>query len=158
MLLLGDLDRGLRVHRASLPVRLAVRLNPGRLDRPLARGTAPETSAALALRAYSLARPALRRDLAGRLDRILAEASRPLVWSVSACVPVRREQVRQSAPLLLALIERLRAPGPLPARGVAAVILLLSDGSGPPFGKSCTRSLSVELGAAIAALDPLGHW
>ena len=48
-----------------------------RLDRELAEGTSPETSAPLAARAIRLTSMEFRRDLAGSLRRILVAAGEP---------------------------------------------------------------------------------
>jgi hypothetical protein len=96
------------------------------LDRELADGMSPEASAALAARAIRLTSTDFRRDLAASLRRIAAAGRPPRI-------PLRLEQVSQSAPLLAALACRLVEPGPVPVRGVAIVSRLLADGTGPLY-------------------------
>lgn len=158
MLLLRDFDGNLRAHDVGLVEWIMAHCCVGRLDRALGRGKSPEGSLLLALRAHELVRPAIRREFADRLERHLEDAAQPVRFVVSACVPIRRERVIESETKLRILIERLRAPGPIPARGVALVSVLLTDGAGPLFGRNCTHSLTAEVTLAIDALDPLDGW
>jgi hypothetical protein len=108
--------------------RIVTRLRARRLDVELARGADPEADAALALRAAILTTPRRRRTLAAALERIAASAgeSRP-GWHASWA----RAEVAELQLELLALARRLLAPGPVAARGVAEVRLLLTDGARP---------------------------
>jgi hypothetical protein len=108
--------------------RIVAGLQARRLDVELARGTDPETDAALALRAAILTASGRRRRLAARLLQIAASAgdARP-GWHPSSV----RAAVAELRPELLALARRLVIPGPVAARGVAEVHLLLTDGARP---------------------------
>lgn len=118
--------------------RIVARLHARRLDVELARGADPEADPALALRAAILTTPGRRRGLASALKRIAASAgeTRP-GWHPSSA----RAAVAELEPELLALARRLVAPGPVAARGVAEVRLLLTDGARPLHaGRSDLRS------------------
>jgi hypothetical protein len=84
--------------------RVAARVRAGRLDAALARGVAPESSAALELRAQALIGPVARK---------LGELLREIVASVHASdrparapVPISASLVRQAEFELSALAER----------------------------------------------------
>jgi hypothetical protein len=109
--------------------RMAARLRAQSLDAALARGIDPETGAALALRARALTEHCRRRLLARGLERAAA-----------ARVPAL-------APQLVALAGRLSRPGPVAARGVAEVNLLLTDAGGPLYARRG------DLAAAIARAE-----
>jgi hypothetical protein len=126
------------------PVRLGDRatawLRGGALDRELVRGTAPETRIALTLHARRLIAPRMRRRLATTLQGM---AARP--WLAGPQVKPAREE-------LIALAERLQAPGAVDARGVALVRLLLEAAGGPLH--SSHGSLAETARRAAAALEP----
>jgi hypothetical protein len=50
------------------------------------------------------------------------------------------------------------ARGPVPARGVAQVHILLTDGSGPFYYPGNTDDLRARVLEAIAQLEPLSNW
>ncbi len=56
------------------------------------------------------------------------------------------------------LLERLLAPAPVPARGVALVNLLLSDGTGPLYRRGSQADLAAMVTQAVDALDPANDW
>jgi hypothetical protein len=123
--------------------RVACRLRAGALDRAIASG-ASSGDAVLALRAGELVRRCQREELASGLRRVLRAAGRdPLV---------RREVLRGRAELAR-LASRLQAPGPVEARGVAQVRLLLTDGTGPLYNRGDVRAAAER---ALAALAPRG--
>src|ERR1700733_13687692 len=70
----GSLQGPILARRPNLRDRLKARWGPRRLDRALARGTPPEASAALALRARELTELERRQLIAGALRRLLREA------------------------------------------------------------------------------------
>jgi hypothetical protein len=131
----ADVVLGRRVRRRD---RIVARLQARRLDVELARGADPEVDAALALRAAILTTPGRRRVLAAALKRIVASAGEtPPGWQPSSA----RAAVAELESELLALERRLVAPGPVAARGVAEVRLLVTDGAGPLHtGRSDLRS------------------
>jgi hypothetical protein len=131
--------------------RITARVRAARLDAALAAGVAPESSAALELRAEALIGPVARK-LGMRLRQILAgaQASRPVP---GGAIPISVALVRESEAELSLLAERLLGGGPIGARGVATVRALLCDGGGPLYGRFRD---SGELRAALdAALDAL---
>jgi hypothetical protein len=67
-------------------------------------------------------------------------------------VPVCRARIRRSAPQLAELASQLTAPGPVPARGVAMVGMLLTDGLGPLYRPGCREDLGAAVVRATAAL------
>jgi hypothetical protein len=135
-----------------------------RLDRELADGAAPEASALLAARAMVLTSPRYRRGLATSLRRLLAAAADPrtrprlLPASRSAgvarqpYVPMRRDEITRSAAGLAELAGCLADPEPVPARGVALVSQLLSDGGGPLYRTGSRDDLSTVIERASQAL------
>jgi hypothetical protein len=153
MLVLDKVGGGVTLCEPSLVERLATRLRSTTLDRQLARGTRPEASVSLALRAQALVRPAARQRLAHGLQAVLAEATHRR--RRMAAVPVRGGSVREAQPELEALVDRLSAPAPLPAAGVALVRLLLVDGSGPLYRRSSGLELRAWAHRALEEMDSL---
>jgi hypothetical protein len=129
-----------------------------RLDRMLAEGLEPESDVLLAIRAERLVAVRMRHDLArtiGRLVRAAAEPEQALSRASSMAVLSR---VREVQPELEDLIDRLLAPVPVPARGMALVRLLLRDGAGPLFRYESQADLRRQVRCASAALDPAQDW
>ena len=143
----------------------------GRLDRELAAGASPEASAILAARAARLTSTEFRRDLAASLRRMLAASEQPIqpvqpVHAVRAVpvprsglpaarplrVPLRTSRISQAGPRLAELAGRLLEPGPVPARGVAMVTLLLADGTGPLYREASPADLGAIAERAAHAL------
>jgi hypothetical protein len=67
-------------------------------------------------------------------------------------VPICRARISRSAPELAALAGVLVQPNPVPARGMAMVCLLLSDGGGPLYQLACRDDLAVLVERATQAL------
>jgi hypothetical protein len=126
--------------------RLGARVFSGRLDHELAAGRPPEWSRLHAARAEDLVALPFREALADsweRLPRSPAVRVRPLGARLAAA---------EASVRLLA--ERLRAPLPVPARGVALATVLLSDGTGPLYSPVSAATLDDALAEAITHLDP----
>ena len=153
MLLLMDKTGCPVASRARAWDRLLMRLRGFRLDQELARGASPEASVELALRAQLLVRPRHRRELARSMGRLLSAAQGPPCGG-RLPVPVCRDQVREGADELGELIGRLRARGPVAARGVAQASLLLADASGPLYRCSTRDDLRASVREAADALLP----
>jgi hypothetical protein len=163
VLLEDDLGR-LTLRRLRPWDRIMARFLAERLDRELARGARPETNAGLAARAVRLTSMRCRRELAESLQRILAAvlpagsrvgptAAGP--WARVARhphVPIRRDRISRSASELTELASRLVQPGPVPARGVAMVCQLLTDGGGPLYRRACRDDLAAIVEQATQAL------
>ena len=67
-------------------------------------------------------------------------------------VPIRRDRVGRSASELAELAAHLVQPGPVPARGVAMVYQLLTDGGGPLYRRACRDDLTALVEQATQAL------
>jgi hypothetical protein len=163
VLLEDDLGR-LALRRLRPWDRIMARCRAARLDRELARGARPETNVGLAARAVRLTSMKSRRELAKSLQRILATVlpagSRggPMAVDPPARVdryphvPVRRDRISRSASELAELAAHLVQPGPVPARGVAMVTQLLTDGGGPLYRRACHDDLTALVEQATQAL------
>ena len=163
VLLEDDLGR-LTLRRLRPWDRIMARCLATRLDRELARGARPETNVGLAARAVRLTSMRCRRDLAESLQRILAAVlpasvpGGPMAADPSARVarqprvPIRRDRISRSASELAELAAHLVQPGPVPARGVAMVRQLLTDGGGPLYRRACRDDLTALVEQATQAL------
>ncbi|MGN6872272.1 MAG: hypothetical protein ACTHMY_28100 [Solirubrobacteraceae bacterium] len=130
-----------------------VRLRPRRLDRALARGTVPETSAPLALRAQHLTEPEQRGSIARELRRIVREshgARRPTLGRIMPS----RARVRDAREELIRLADTLEEPGPVAAGGVAQAWMLLTDGTGPMYNADSRTTLVAGAARALRDLRP----
>jgi len=155
MLLLLDDGSGCPVAtKARVWDRLGARLGARRLDAQLAVGASPDASVSLALRARMLVRTSVRRDLARSTQRVLAAAARPPAGP-RLPVPVCRDRVTDAAGELAELVTCLLRPGPVPARGVAKVSILLGDASGPLYHRSSVQDLRAAVRETVEALSPL---
>jgi hypothetical protein len=123
-----------------------------KLDRQLAGGMDPGSSAALALRAQRITARRNRRrladGLAGTLDR--AQANAP---ALSAAIPPQTGEVLAASAVLAALEGRLRAPDPVSARGLAMLQALLTDAASPLYQPAGPGLLGSRLREAAAALE-----
>jgi hypothetical protein len=163
MRVLLDDERGQLILKRLWPWhQVLARGQAARLDRELAAGVSPEARASLAARAARLTSTEFRRDLAASLRRILVAAGEPVRPVTAAAslgparalrVPLRTTRISQSAPLLADLASRLVEPGPVPARGVALVVQLLADGTGPLYREAARDDLGTLAERAARALD-----
>jgi hypothetical protein len=162
VLLEDDLGR-LTLRRLRPWDRIRARCLAARLDGELARGARPELNADLAARAVRLTSMRSRRELARSLQRILAAglagsrggpmaADPPARVASQPHVPIRRDRVSRSASELAELAAHLVQPGPVPARGVAMVYQLLTDGGGPLYRRACRDDLTAIVEQATQAL------
>jgi hypothetical protein len=148
---------GMEAREATWRERVLARLLAPRLDRQLAAGRSPESYPLLALRAQRLARPRMRHELAACLERMLREARRRR-RPMEPLPLVDLDAVRSVEDELAALVEQLEAPVPLPARGIAIVHELVTDGSGPLYRRRSRESLARQVKSAADALDPSVDW
>jgi hypothetical protein len=153
VLLTGGLDDLLVASRPRLRDRLVVRLRPRRLDRALARGTSPEASAALALRAQHLTEPEERGSIARGLRQIIREAPEARRPALSRIMP-SRSRVRSALEELTRLADTLEEPGPVAAGGVAQARILLTDGTGPLYNSESRTTLVAGAARALRELRP----
>ncbi|MGH2877367.1 MAG: hypothetical protein ACRDNJ_15410 [Solirubrobacteraceae bacterium] len=129
--------------------RTAARIRRLDLDRRLARGEDPSASMLLAARAVHLACPVTRRRLARALERFALSAAGPLPPLGAAPL---RGAVAPNRDAILELADRLRRSGLLYARGIAALELILIDGSGPAYSDPRGEGLARQLQLASEAL------
>jgi hypothetical protein len=164
VLLDDDLGR-LTLRRLRPWHRLLAHCLSARLDRDLAEGVRPESSAPLAARAMALTSLTFRRELAANIRRMLATAGRLPVavgprqaakrsHSVAGPphVPLYGPRIRRFTPGLAELADHLAVPGPVPAQGVAMVTRLLADGTGPVYRKAARDDLGAIIERASEAL------
>jgi hypothetical protein len=137
------------VQRAGLLDRLSVHLRARALDRALAAGEPAETRPAVALRARRLTMLSTRRKLARTLREAILHARKS---PPRAQVPVARWSVVSATPELSRLADELIVPGPVDARGVAQVQVLITDGMGPLYNPSSHDDLALAAERAIEAL------
>jgi hypothetical protein len=151
-LLLDVEGSGLTVRRASGLERVLSRVRARSLDQRLVEGESPDRGALLALRARFLLRPATRRVLARSVARVLSDAVAPSQRATGYRAQVARHNILDAADGLAMLMELLNRPGPVSARGIAAVQLLMSDGAGPVYNPHSTQQLSSLVEEAIQAM------
>jgi len=122
------------------------------LDARLAAGMSPDSDRLMAVRACKLVRPSTRKQLATDWDRLLqtARTRRPGSLVLMMC----RDRIIAAEPEIRQLQDALRAPLPVPARGVAMANRLLVDGTGPVHNRRSDIDLRGALQEAIRELDP----
>jgi hypothetical protein len=146
-----------RVLGARDPSRLLrivqARLRATSIDHRLAGGTPPWESPLLAARALQLTHARRRRSLARSLERLTERAEQAPSPGITAVVPVCRSQVREASATISSLAARMRDGRPLDARGVARLLALLCDGTGPLYVPSDPGALDEALKDAYRGLD-----
>jgi hypothetical protein len=130
--------------------RVRARMFGASLDRQLAAGQAAESDALLAARAQYIVSLPRRRALARDWEHLLAVAHR----APTPAVPLRRARIAAAEPRIRELVACLRVPLPVPAQGVAAASVLLTDATGPLYHRPSRADLGDLLRQAIAELDP----
>jgi len=129
--------------RTSIRLRLDVSLHRRRLDCELAAGADPTEPEPRAARARQLQDQRTRTRLARALRRTVNDAERPRAGApLSSAVPINRGAVIAWREGLLGLADALQKPGPVNPSGVARVVLLLTDGSGPLFSQYADQPLA----------------
>jgi hypothetical protein len=137
---------------SRLADRLLARAFGASLDQRLAAGCSPESTRLLAARAQYIVSLPHRTSLARSWDQVLRVASRrPSVRTPA--VPLNVRAILAAEPAIRELRERLAAPLPVTARGVAAATVLLTDATSPVYGRP-SPDLGALLDAAITELDP----
>jgi hypothetical protein len=142
------------------PVRLADRMLAralgASLDQQLAAGTPPESSQLLAARAQVVVSLPHRESLARSWNHLLRVARRAPTLRTPG-VPLNVAAILAAEPAIRELMERLIAPLPVPAQGVAAATIPLTDATSPVYGRpgpDAPDALAGLLGDAINQLDP----
>ncbi len=128
-------------------VRLSALVRSRQLDEALARGTPPETDAALALRARRLTTLRRRRAISSGLRRVVRDTCRGVTPSQARISP-RHIQVIAASDELTRLADVLASPGPVAARGVAQAWILLTDGTGALYNTNSTANLRARAASA----------
>ncbi len=123
------------------------------LDHQLAEGRSPESRVLLAARAHVLVAPAKRQALAWDWADLMDRARTPPSGR-DPRVPINRADIRASELEIGAMLDALVAPVPTPARGVALVSWLLTDGTGPVYNTRCSSALRKGILEATARLGP----
>ncbi|AKS30787.1 hypothetical protein [Mycolicibacterium goodii] len=134
----------------TLRARLAARLLPRRYDRKLLAGVPPQPGSALAVHVARLTSRSHRRAYAFALRQVLRSLHEdPALYS--SRLPLHDGTVASAATLFDEIRERLEAPAPIRAHGVARLRMLLSDGSGPVY-RGGEGNLTGHLRAVLAEL------
>jgi hypothetical protein len=140
------------IQSAGITGRLLARLFGASLDRRLATGSTPESGHLLAIRAQQLVALRSRRELARRWEHLLAVAARqPRAGTANLLC---RDRILAARDDVRDLAARLRSPLPVPAAGVAAAQVLLTDATGPVYNPRYPGSLTARLHRIAAELDP----
>ncbi len=127
--------------RPTLRRRLRVQFHRGRLDQQVAEGFGPDPVEDRALRATQLTAMRARRRLARSLRARVRDAEGPAAIRMSAAVPLCRRAVLPWRESLLGVAERLERPDPVNPAGVARVLVLLTDGTGPLYNPTPVRRM-----------------
>jgi hypothetical protein len=115
-------------------LRLRVWQRRSALTAALAAGIEPDADPALTRLAHELIGAPNRVRVADALDRILRDAAEPpRPWT--ATVPLNRREILVARDELGAVVTRLRAPQPVPVRGMALAERLLRDGRSPLYDR-----------------------
>jgi hypothetical protein len=156
LLLTDPANPGCVIQQRSLTsTRVCAQLRSHGLDRALASGVSPDSSAALSLRAQALISARARRALARSLQRLIEDARRPL-GPFTPMVPICRRKILRSRESLEQLAARLLSGDPVDACGMAKVRLLVTDGSGPVYDRPAAEDLEPAVQQALEALEPRG--
>ncbi len=123
------------------------------LDHQLAAGCPPESTRLLAARAQGIVALPRRAWLASNWDHLL-RAARRAPSRRTRTMPLRAAAILAAEPAIRELMERLTAPLPVGAQGVATASVLLTDPTSPVYSRRSPRTLADLLHTAIAQLDP----
>lgn len=139
--------------------RVLARLFGSSLDASLAAGRSPESSSLLAARARDIVSLRRRQWIAGSWEHLLRVARRAQraprgPRAPAGAMPVCADRVIAAEPAIRDLVNRLAAPLPVPARGVAMARVLLTDATSPVYSRRSPVDLSHAVVAAAAWLDP----
>jgi hypothetical protein len=121
------------------------------LDRELAQGGDPSSSAELGYRAEQLLSPRCRRSFASGIKRILEAAEEPS-RSLTAAVPVCRREILAARGDLTDLSDVLRFEETLQVRGLALVEPFLTSAGSPLFHPNPDETLEHTVRRIRAAL------
>ena len=146
-------DHGSEGHAGSLRLRFRTSVHRARLTHALAEGADPGASDELALRVRQLTSERNRKMLAGSLRRSIAEAHRPARTRAVVSI-IDRRAVLDAEPAIAEVIERLLAPRPVQAAGMAMVERILTNADWSPlYNPSKPGALRYMIRVATVALD-----
>ncbi|HUO40066.1 MAG TPA: hypothetical protein VMU34_20470 [Mycobacterium sp.] len=126
------------------------KLFAGRFDRLICAGATARPARAFTLHVRRVTNTAQRQRLASRLSAVLIDARCGRV-RVTPRLPLDRSAVVAAAELIGQVMARLQAPGPVDARGVAHLRLLISQAGGPLY-RYGHGDLSQELHTVLTLL------
>jgi hypothetical protein len=149
-LVLGD---PLVIRPGRLADRMLARALSASLDDQLAAGCSPESTRLLAARAQDIVSLPRRRSLARSWDHLLRVARRAPSLPTRP-VPLHAAAILAAEPAIRELMERLAAPLPVAAQGVATATILLTNATSPVYSRHSPDTLADVLDAAITQLDP----
>jgi hypothetical protein len=146
-----DLER-LVAELESPGVLLRVRVLRRRqvLDEALAHGASPSSTVELALRARQLVSNGSRRRAAASIEKLVDMAQRARCLTG---VPIARKEILELRPVLLGLAASLRTEGPVYARGMALLSVLLTSASSPIYAVNPGQRVHAAIQASAEALD-----
>ena len=133
--------------------RMLARAFGASLDRQLAAGCPPESAWLLAARAQDIVSLPSRKAVARNWDHVLRVARRAPARR-SPAVPLCADRIIAAEPAIHELLNRLTAPLPVAAQGVAMASALLTDATGPVYNRLSPIALTDLLDATITQLDP----
>jgi hypothetical protein len=133
--------------------RLLARAFGASLDQRLAAGCSPESTRLLAARAEYIVSLRHRTSLARSWDHVLRVACRTPSLHTPA-VPLNVPAILAAEAAIRELRERLAAPLPVTAQGVATATVMLTNATSPVYGRPSPDGLAALLDAAITELDP----
>jgi hypothetical protein len=149
-LILGD---PLVLRPARLADRLLARALGASLDHQLAAGCSPESSPLLAARAQDIVSLPRRTSVAQSWGHLL-RAARRAPTHLTPAVPLNVAAILAAEPAIRELMERLTAPLPVTAQGVAAATIPLTDATSAVYGGQRPDALAGLLDDAIIQLNP----
>jgi hypothetical protein len=141
------------IRPVRLTDRLLARALGASLDYQLAAGCSPESSRLLAARAQDIVSLPRRTSLARSWDHLLWVARRAPAVRTPA-VPLNAAAILAAEQAIRELMERLTAPLPVTAQGVAAATIPLTDADSPLYRQQRPDGLSSLLDHATTLLDP----
>jgi hypothetical protein len=132
------------------PARLSAKVFGTRYDREIELGVPIRPASALAFHAARITSRTQREQLARALRSALEQEPERLAVFTSR-VPVHRDGITKAADVVGDITAVLATSGPVRARGMARLRLLLGDGAGPLY-QGGRGSLAAELRGVLAAL------
>lgn len=152
---MDDTEQSLRVGGRRLRIwhRALARFLGPLQDGGLAAGCSPDGDQRRAARARTLVAPASRHRLARDWENLLRAAGERRA-AIDIRAPLCRRRILAAESDIRSLAYALRSPLPVPVRGVAMAMTLLTDGSGPVYNHACATDLSAAVQEAIRHMDP----